>query len=127
MGVLEAVGVGVADVLGVLVGVGVKVGIAVAVDVGVEVGVWVAVAVGVVLTAAVAVGVAVDVAVLVAVAVGVGGGGVGVDPTVADTSLEGRLSIRTVLYAVTIKKTVLPFAKFETVAAVVFPTSICCV
>ena len=68
-------------------------------------------------------------AVDVAVAVGEGGGvevGVGVEatPTVADTSLDGGLSSVAVLYAVTTKKYV-PSAKFETVAAVVFPTFIC--
>ena len=67
-----------------------------------------------------AVGVGVEVGVAVVVGVGVGS-----IPTVADTSLEGGLSIMAVLYAVTTKKNVAPFAKFETVVAVVFPTSIC--
>ena len=78
----------------------------------------------------VAEGVAVPVGVDVGFGVGVCGGvGVGVGgkppPNVVDTSLEGGLSSPTVLYAVTMKKYVSPSAKSETVAPVVFPTSIC--
>ena len=82
-----------------------------------------AVAVAVAVAGAVAVAVTVAVAVAVAVAVTVAVG-VGAAPTVADTSLEPGLSIVAVLYAVTTKKYV-PFARFETVVVVVFPTSIC--
>jgi hypothetical protein len=114
----------VADGFGVAVGVGV--GIGVAAGVGDGVGVFGGVGVGVVG------GVGVGVGVFGGVGVGVGvfgGVGVGVEPppTVADTSLEGGLSTAAVLYAVTTKKYVPPSAKFETVAAVVLPTSICSV
>ena len=99
--------------VGVIVVGGVNVGVAVVGTVGVGVGVPGAVAV--------AVGVAVTVTVGVADGITVG---VGLVETVAETSLEGWLSIITVLYAVTTKKYVLPFSRFWTVVAVVFPTSI---
>ena len=89
---------------------------------GVGIGDGVGVAAGV--CAGVAVGVGVGAGVGVCAGVGVG---VGPPPTVADTSLEGGLSMSTVSYAVTTKKYVPPSAKSETVAAVVFPASICSV
>jgi hypothetical protein len=84
------------------------------------------VGIGVGVAAGVCVGVAVGVGAGVGVCAGVGVG-VGPPPTVADTSLEGGLSTAAVLYAVTTKKYVPPSAKSETVAAVVFPASICSV
>jgi hypothetical protein len=102
--------VGVGDVLG----DGVAAGVGVEVDVGVDVGTGVGVGVGVGPGVGVFVGVDVDVGV-----------GVGPPPTVADTSLEGGLSRSRISYAVTTKKYLPPSARFETVAAVVFPASIC--
>jgi hypothetical protein len=102
--------------------VAVAVGVVVAVGVGVPGAVEVAVA----LAVAVAVIVAVAVGVAVTLTVGVADGitvGLGLVETVAETSLEAWLSIITVLYAVTTKKYV-PLARFWTVVAVVFPTSI---